>query len=43
MFCGSHRLSLLTDRELSALGVTKVGDRAILRKQCRDSIHSKNP
>ena len=34
-------VSLLTDGQLAELGVDKVGDRAILRKQCRDCIHSK--
>lgn len=34
-------VSLLTDSQLAELGIDKVGDRAILRKQCRDYIHSK--
>ena len=34
-------VSLLTDSQLAELGVDKVGDHAILRKQCRDCIHSK--
>lgn len=31
---------LLTDQDLIDLGVEKVGDRATLRKLCRDSLHS---
>lgn len=31
---------LLTDRDLEELGIKTVGDRAVLRKQCRDSERS---
>ena len=31
---------LLTDRDLDELGIKTVGDRAVLRKRCRDSEQS---
>ena len=31
---------LLTDRDLEELGIKTVGDRAVLRKRCRDSERS---
>ena len=34
-------LSLLTDKDLNELGVERMGDRALLRKRCRDSQQSK--
>lgn len=34
-------LSLLTDKDLSELGVERMGDRALLRKRCRECQQSK--
>jgi len=37
---GLSIVPLLTDQELIDLGVKTVGDRALLRKHCRESIQS---
>ena len=38
---GISIVSLLTDQELIKLGIKTVGDRAMLRKHCRESVQSK--
>lgn len=38
---GVSIVPLLTDQELSELGIKTVGDRAMLRKHCRESVQSK--
>ena len=34
-------MPLLTEQELSQLGIERMGDRALLRKRCRESTQSK--